>query len=404
METYKLCEAQKKIHDDKMLSAFWEELLENGSPMFNEEIDIKIKNYGLSLDMTVPYIIIVFSVKDGGAMTLRNEENLIHCIFRWNNTGFFRISQKITGIVVPMDRKMEIADVAMQCDEYIRFMYEVWERKVLVLIGKPLYMDKLTAHFNSILKMERQIAGTQPKIYMYESVDMQPEVYERPNFELWKILLERGLFDRAMEDITACLVSWDNVKQSLLTHFLQEFDRMMYLLETRRLTLIHQNLCCCKDGRNRSGGGKTPLELYEGRCDSVDSALRYIGYEIQNVKNSAMVVSGGGEDAVESVCAYIQSHMDESISRKKLAQYVHLNEDYLGKLFRKHKGISLKDYILKEKMFFAKELLEKNAMSVSEVALCTGFQNFSYFSTVFKKINGFSPGYFLNESKKMSEN
>lgn len=391
MERRPWCEPQRKIHNDKMLSAFWEELLQNGGALYNEEIDIKIQNYGLALDMTVPYLIVLFSVKYTSGLSMRNEENLIHCIFRWKNTGFFRVSEKITGIVVPMKRHRKTADIAALCDEYIRFMCEVWSCKVSVFIGQPLYMDKLTEHFNCLLEMERRIAGAKPQIYMYESVRAVPEIYGSPGFTLWEALIERELYGKALEDIKGYFDTLENVKQSFLANFLQELDRMLYRIESKRqYTGISIFLEAGRPGDDTAAEHDI-AKMYTQRCDSLDSAMNYISWAVGQLKSLGQSALEGTNDPVQSVCAYVREHMDEDISRERLADVVHLNADYLGRLFRKENGNSLKAFILKEKMAFARELLEKNSMSVSEAALCVGFRNFAHFSTAFKKLYGISP-------------
>ena len=385
-----LCEPKRKLYNDKMLSAFWEELLENGSPMYNEEIDIKIQNYNIKLDMTIPYLLVLFSVKDMQGLSMKNEENLIHCIFRWENTGFFRVSERIFGIAVPMERYREISEVELLCNEYIRFMYEVWNCKISAFMGQPLYMDKLTMHFDEMMELERQIAGAQPRIYKYEDMTKVWDTYKSPNFTLWETLINRGLYSRALNEIRGYLDTWENVKQSALIRFLQDFDRMLYRLEAggfRELKMVDREY-------GAAVPGQADEAVYAGRCQSIDSALSYISGELYRLNASSGEHISGQKDAVDMVCAYVRSHMDETMSRRLLAGYVHLNEDYLGRLFRKKMGVSLKDFILREKMAFAAELLEKTSMPVSEVALCVGFRNFAHFSTVFKKLQGMTPSRF----------
>ena len=58
---------------------------------------------------------------------------------------------------------------------------------------------------------------------------------------------------------------------------------------------------------------------------------------------------------------------------------------------KKKTGINLKDYINEYRIEQAKELLKHGDANVSDVAFAVGFDNFSYFSTLFKKVTGVSP-------------
>ena len=70
---------------------------------------------------------------------------------------------------------------------------------------------------------------------------------------------------------------------------------------------------------------------------------------------------------------------------------VRLNEDYLTRLLKKQTGYGLKEYITNERMIRAKELLKNTNLSVSLIAVKSGFTNFSYFSQLFRKEVGMTP-------------
>ena len=58
-----------------------------------------------------------------------------------------------------------------------------------------------------------------------------------------------------------------------------------------------------------------------------------------------------------------------------------MNPDYLSWLFRKEKGMSLKEYIICEKMKTAQAILAfDHPLPVAVVAARVGFENYSYFS------------------------
>ena len=97
------------------------------------------------------------------------------------------------------------------------------------------------------------------------------------------------------------------------------------------------------------------------------------------------------DNTVSQIITYIDEHINENIRRKEIAEHIHLNEDYMAKLFKKEKGMQLKEYILERKMDIAKNLLVNSSLSVSIIALKVGFSNFSHFSQTFKKIEGITP-------------
>ncbi|MDR2397913.1 MAG: helix-turn-helix domain-containing protein [Spirochaetaceae bacterium] len=95
---------------------------------------------------------------------------------------------------------------------------------------------------------------------------------------------------------------------------------------------------------------------------------------------------------VKKALLYFDRHVAAPIYRWKLAEAVHVSEDYLSRIFHRELGLSLWDYLSRYRVFRAAELLRKTNDPVQEIAFRTGFQDQAYFCRVFKKIAGCSPG------------
>ena len=96
-------------------------------------------------------------------------------------------------------------------------------------------------------------------------------------------------------------------------------------------------------------------------------------------------------DYVNQIIQYIQSHIDENIRRCDVASAVYLTPDYVTKIFKEKMNMTLKDYILREKINIARDRLRTTNLSIEEIALRGGFTNFSYFSQIYKKYTGITP-------------
>lgn len=104
------------------------------------------------------------------------------------------------------------------------------------------------------------------------------------------------------------------------------------------------------------------------------------------------------EDAglTELAVNFIKDNLDKNLTRNEVASYVHLNPEYLSRLFKRETGYTVADFIFKEKMKLAKQLLESTRLSVSMIAMKVGYSNFSHFTQLFKKVYGKTP----NEYRK----
>ena len=88
--------------------------------------------------------------------------------------------------------------------------------------------------------------------------------------------------------------------------------------------------------------------------------------------------------------AYIDTHYAEDISRQSLAERFFVTSDHLSHLFNRETGLSIPDYLTRTRVEQAKRLLLQGK-TVSEAAQAVGYDNFAYFSTVFKKLEGVTP-------------
>lgn len=96
---------------------------------------------------------------------------------------------------------------------------------------------------------------------------------------------------------------------------------------------------------------------------------------------------------------FIQKNIHQNVTRTEIAHQVYMNPEYLSRLFKKVKGISLSDYIVQEKLKIAISLLEGTNLPVSVIATNIGYTNFSYFTQVFKKVYGISPSEYRQKKK-----
>jgi len=88
---------------------------------------------------------------------------------------------------------------------------------------------------------------------------------------------------------------------------------------------------------------------------------------------------------------YILEHLNESISIKQIANYIHINETYLSKLFKKEIGNTIGEYIQSRKIEAAKNMLRYSDYSCVDIANYLAFSSHSYFIQVFKKNTNLTP-------------
>lgn len=130
-------------------------------------------------------------------------------------------------------------------------------------------------------------------------------------------------------------------------------------------------------------------KLYRNAPNSSFDLLKWLnqfaGQAIIMIKKNSQ-----SETITQKVKSYIADHFNENINRQELADMLFVNSDYLSRVFNKEAGIQIPDYIMQIRMEEAKRLLHTDD-SISNIAVRIGMDNYSYFSTVFKKYTGLSP-------------
>lgn len=92
---------------------------------------------------------------------------------------------------------------------------------------------------------------------------------------------------------------------------------------------------------------------------------------------------------------YIETHIMEKISLDAMAGEVGYTSYYLSNKFQKETGDSMTHYIQKRKIEYAKDMLKEARLSIADISERLSFSSPSYFSSVFKKCTGMSPGEYL---------
>lgn len=87
---------------------------------------------------------------------------------------------------------------------------------------------------------------------------------------------------------------------------------------------------------------------------------------------------------IESVCQYIQKEL-RTATVHAVSKEFNYNPDYINRLFKREKGISLSNYIQQCRMHRAFELLLSTDLPVETIARQSGYHNIGFFYQKFKK-------------------
>jgi two-component system response regulator YesN len=94
---------------------------------------------------------------------------------------------------------------------------------------------------------------------------------------------------------------------------------------------------------------------------------------------------------IKSAVQFIEEHFAEPISLQDVADLVYLSPSYFSRLFKTEMGVTFTEYLTQYRIQRSKMLLRVTTLPIEIVANSAGFSNASYFSTIFKRLEGRTP-------------
>lgn len=136
----------------------------------------------------------------------------------------------------------------------------------------------------------------------------------------------------------------------------------------------------------------------------IRNRLCEIMYEVLNLEkyiNTNIALEANHNNLyVDKSKKYINDNLNIILTCKDIADYCHINEIHLNRLFKKYAGETLHKHIQRKKIDYSIELLKNKDLSLSTISTMLGFPNEYYFNTYFKKAVGLPPGAYRNINLK----
>lgn len=133
----------------------------------------------------------------------------------------------------------------------------------------------------------------------------------------------------------------------------------------------------------------------------LDSALINLGFERIDDRKARLI------ESIKNKVIQMIHHTDKVDLKfnwsSVLSEELHYEYNYLSNLFSSVEGITLEQYIIRQKIEKVKELLFYDELNLSEIADRLGYSSVSHLSAQFKKVTGFTPSE-LKKSRDIDEN
>lgn len=94
---------------------------------------------------------------------------------------------------------------------------------------------------------------------------------------------------------------------------------------------------------------------------------------------------------MEDAALYIKKNCSNMLTLGEVAEKYHFSKEYFSAIFKTSTGSGFNEYLTQMRITKAIDLLLNTGTSISDISSQCGFNDSNYFTTVFKKVTGFSP-------------
>ena len=383
--------AKKNIR--KLELAFWSQILDGHVVQSEEQICQEIISRNLSIDPRGEYHLVISKVTDIEKDKERIHSNLM--IFIMENIH----SEDLCGN--PQNSKV----LCFDNKDYYTLVSICSEKDIQKIEGncqklqadfKTIFSATLTCCISNLCRIQefydvywKCVDLIADNVMAYGSIFCENQAVAIPTGKT--SVLELNLMEEMLnqkEKVRFLSYLKEKLNEKMRDRTLSEQTLLMVKQEVTQVTYSY----LAKRGILVSGifMDDTLNQLEHKASQSVIDIIRWVNYLLEELYKYENEVQKG-QSIIEKINKYIREHYKENIGRNEIAAEFYLAPEYLSKMYKKQTGISLKDYICEYRIEQAKILLRKDERLVSDVAEEVGFDNFTYFSTLFKKYTGMTP-------------
>lgn len=254
--------------------------------------------------------------------------------------------------------------------------------------------SKLSSSYNRVREVYAFRVFYPDASYLNESIlDEKSKESTYPNEEEEKIVLslKNGKLKSAIGSYHSWLETMKNYRYNVITFDLKK----LYLT----ISALYRQM-------NTTGGNTTDtdgMEYIEDRLNEIEVKLN----EIEDIHELSAIFfplfekicdltnkkkNSKSNQIVEEIKSIIkEDYADPNLSSQTLADKFELSNAYVGKMFRSKENCSISNFINNVRIEHAKVMLLCSDITVNDIAVSVGFDNTSYFYTLFKNHTGMSP-------------
>jgi two-component system response regulator YesN len=388
-------------HQPLLIERFWLDILNRTIPSHPNAIRRAAEDRNIPYSERMKFLPILITVKRWHKKLNIRDQKILEYALR-NSSEEMLLKLGSYGQLIPLDKGAMIAILSFEiwrdteevrlrqsCEKFVTSCHDYFYCDLSCYIGDQSYAYELPAMVDQLHTLEKNNVAFDNRVLILNGRPFSSASLQEPKFHVWSAMLKEGSRDKLASEVTHYLEELAHaagLDAKKLHQFDQDFLQMLYsFLQSSGI-----------QARQLFSDDKS-MEMSIHACRSITDMITWTTHIVGKAVEYARSVEQTWT-VVDRVMGYISNNIDQALTREDIAKHVFLNPDYLDRIFKKEKGVSVTEFVVRERMAVAKDLLGKTDLPIYAVATQVGYSNFSHFSRTFKKYANRNPIEFRQES------
>ena len=267
-----------------------------------------------------------------------------------------------------------------------------------VLNGEKLSLADITIYDGEQLRLSEEITAKQTETHYEETTDLSNNTAVHNT-----LALEQTIMNFVRHGDTAALKEWLKNAPAVRPGILSS-DTFRQLKNTFIVTATLVSRAAIRGGMDVNDAlSLSDAYIQKSELLSSVESIENLQYHMvfdYTEKVEKIRLGKTPTKLLTDIANYVQKHLSEPVDIDALSKAMFISRTHLAVKFKKETGMTLTEFILKEKIEEGKRLLRYTDKPISAIAAYLGFSSQSHFANVFKKYANSSPNeYRLKHNK-----
>ena len=320
--------------------------------------------------------------------------------------GLYRGDDHMAVILGPIAL---IEPTVKEKNDYIK-RYQIQTNVTKITVKTIFYLARTLAiiyNYNTGQNISIQdIFNSYSENNMMQEIDMENEVYSLENSEKEKEnlsffntqKLKNLIMQGDCDALEKAMDSFENEHMGVFTASL--YKRYEYMA----VTSVSIHVQAAVEGGVPSSIAYDLSDIYCRRieaCHTIDEIMQLMNTMSKDYTMRVKEFKEQRKDSayLEKIKYYIMRNVEKPICLEDIAAYIQLDKFYVSRIFYKKEGMHLQEYIHRERIRAACNMLKYSDVPIADIASNLCFYSQSHFGTVFKKHQKMTPKQYRNQNQ-----